>query len=394
MQVLKEPKRRRTWSGLEEQGGQVGSPGGAQSSSTQTLSSHQHKALGSPCFSHLRRQRVSTMYSRSLILICLCLQMPILASGALQDQGPCKPKEAILDAKNNPFCSSWHHQDVESIRRMCSQSPGSQVVPLCKDGKGSPEKAMEYTAQPAIKEPLMCNGSVILIFYNESGQYFCMSQNVNSTNEAVNKQKGEDATPTLDHTEHGKTVILPVLPATALPILLISILSYKMRNKLRNWCKNRSSKSQPRPCHRTSQAIQPPYVPAPSTDPEDDDLHSVAIHGNTDTATATADIHDAVPGETSANPTENPHPSGTATVDTFLTADSESANACDSEAHDSAYSDSYDSASLGAEACGSDVASFLAAEVKNKLLSKYDSQKQVEMQVFTLNRQIYNPEYC
>ena len=81
-------------------------------------------------------------------------------------------------------------------------------------------------------------------------------------------------------------------------------------------------------------------------------------------------------------------------MDTFLTADSESANACDSEAHDSAYSDSYDSASLGAEACGSDVASFLAAEVKNKLLSKYDSQKQVEMQVFTLNRQIYNPEYC
>lgn len=106
------------------------------------------------------------------------------------------------------------------------------------------------------------------------------------------------------------------------------------------------------------------------------------------------DTHDAVFDETSAGPTEDPYPSGTATEDTLLIADSESVNDYDSEAHDSAYCDSYDSVSLGAEACGADVTAFLAAKVKNELLSKHDSQKQVEMEVFAVNQQVYNAEYC
>ncbi|KAM5316470.1 uncharacterized protein AAES06_017097 [Glossophaga mutica] len=417
MQVLEEPKCGPTWSGLEKQGGQVGSPGRAQSSSTPTVSSHQHKALGSPCFSHLRRQQVSTVYLGSLISIFLYLQMPILAAGKeLLVQGPCRPLIDILDGKTDLTCKLQYPKNVENIQKTCATFPDYKLVYQCEDGRDGPEKAMtEFADLQVIRAgPEMCNGTRTLTLSNNSWYYNCTFKNGSSSSA---EQKVEDA-------EFISMTVLIMVSAVTVLILLILIGLRIKRNKLKtaaktvsasvaiivivpvlavirlianvfnknNWWKNRSSRSQPSLCHRTSLAIQPSYVPAPNTDPEDD-LHSVATDGNADTATATADAHDSVPGETSINPTEDPYPSGTATVDTFLTADSESDNAYDSEAQDSTYCDSYDSVSLGAEACGSAVAAFLEAEVKNEPLSKYDSQKQVEMQVFAMNRQVYNPEY-
>ncbi|KAF6104343.1 hypothetical protein HJG60_011300 [Phyllostomus discolor] len=298
MQVLKDPKCGPTWNGLEEQGGLVGSPGRAQSSSIPTVSSHQHKALGSPCYSHLRRQRASTVYHGILISVCLCLQMPIVAA-ALQAQGPCHRMMDILDGKADLFCKLNN----------CTFKNGRKV---------------------------------------------------------------EDA-------ESINMIIKIVVFAVLVIILILIGLSIK-RNELKNFFKNRSSKSQPSP----SQAIQSPYVPTPNTDPADDDLHSIATDGSADIAAT----HDSISGETSASPTEDPYPSGTATVDTSLTADSESMPMIPRPVTPESICDSYDSISLGAEACGTDVTVFLAAEVKNKLLSKHDSQKQVEMQVFAVNRQV------
>ncbi|XP_036898835.1 uncharacterized protein LOC118984777 [Sturnira hondurensis] len=275
----------------------------------------------------------------------------------------------ILDGKLDLFCKLQYTQNVKNIRETCSKYPHSKVVYLCEDRREMPEEAMrEYAGLPVIGEFEMCNGTRNLTFSNNSWQSNCISKNGSSSSIEPEEKVSE--------------------PSAVTVIVILALLSVLLPNIYVNWCKNRSSKSQPSPSHLSSQAIQPPYVPARDTDPEDDDLHSVATDGSADTATATADTHDAVPGETSVNPTEDPYPSGTTTMDTFLTADSESVNA-----YDSAYCESYDSASLDAETCGSAVAAFPGAEDKNDLLSKYDSQKQVEMLVFAVNQQVYNPEY-
>ncbi|KAF6104341.1 hypothetical protein HJG60_011300 [Phyllostomus discolor] len=178
MQVLKDPKCGPTWNGLEEQGGLVGSPGRAQSSSIPTVSSHQHKALGSPCYSHLRRQRASTVYHGILISVCLCLQMPIVAAVALQAQGPCHRMMDILDGKADLFCKLKYPRNVENIRKKCSKFPHSPVVYQCEVGGDRPEENMtEYAGWPVIAGSEMCDKTMMLTFLNDSWHSNCTFKN-------------------------------------------------------------------------------------------------------------------------------------------------------------------------------------------------------------------------
>ncbi|XP_045673725.1 uncharacterized protein LOC123805284 isoform X2 [Phyllostomus hastatus] len=388
MQVLKQPKCGPTWNGLEEQGDQVGSPDRAQSSSTPTVSSHQQqKALGSPCFSCLSSFRIFVIYHSSLISLYLCLQMLISVAGAFQVEGPCVPLVVRPGGEAKLRCSLWPPQNVGNMQITWTKSPHHQVVHLYKDGSDKPQKASpKYFGRTKLVRNATDNSTVTLKICNvqssDSGQYRCAFQHGSDYNDTMIELRVEGAA-------YFSKLAISFIVLVVIVLLILFLIGCKKRNELKSWCKNRSSKSQPSP----SQAIQHPYVPAPNTDPEDDELHSVATNGSADTSTTTVDTHDAIPGETSTNPTEDPYPSGTTTVNTLLTADSESANAYDSKAHDSTYCDSYDSASPDAEACGSAHAALLAAEDKNELLSKYDSQKQVEMQVFAVNWQVYNPEY-
>ncbi|XP_005857315.1 PREDICTED: butyrophilin subfamily 1 member A1 isoform X2 [Myotis brandtii] len=152
--------------------------------------SHQHNALGSPCLSHLRRQRVSPIYHGSLISLYLCFQMFILVAGAFQVQGPHEPMVAMLGGEAELSCILVPRQSTKYMKISWTRTLPSQVVHLYEDGQDKPEKAMEeYLGRTQLVKNVMHKGIMVLRILNvqpsDSGQYRCVIQHGSFYSEAV-----------------------------------------------------------------------------------------------------------------------------------------------------------------------------------------------------------------
>ncbi|KAK1336171.1 hypothetical protein QTO34_003974, partial [Cnephaeus nilssonii] len=144
--------------------------------------SHQHKALGSPCLSHLRRQRVSTMYHGSFISLYLCLQMLIMSAGAFHVQGPHEPLVAMLGGDAELPCFLLPSQNVKNMEISWTRFLPSHLVHLYEDGRDKPEEAMEkYLGRTELVKNVMHKGMVVLKILNvqpsDKGQYRCAFKN-------------------------------------------------------------------------------------------------------------------------------------------------------------------------------------------------------------------------
>ncbi|XP_053781804.1 LOW QUALITY PROTEIN: calponin-2-like [Desmodus rotundus] len=264
----------------------------------------QHKTLGSPCFSCLRSLRISTIYHGSLISLYLCLQMLILIAGAFHVQGPYECPVAVLGGEAQLPCSLWPPQNVENMQITWTRSLPSQVVHQYKDGRDKPEEVMpEYFGRTELVRYAMYNGIVTLKIYNvrssDRGKYRCAFQHGSDYSDTMTELRVEVAALTLDH---WMTVILPVLAVTA---LLISIGLYIMRNRLRNWCKNRNSGSIAH--HRTCLAMGHAYATLPNSADPTDPTHAHP-------ATTQVDAHDTSPtyADSTNHTTTTPKASATA----------------------------------------------------------------------------------
>lgn len=140
--------------------------------------SHQHNALGSPCLSHPRRQRVSAIYHGSFLSLYLCLQMLMLAAGAFQVQGPHEPVVALLGGEAELPCFLLPRQSIKNMKISWIRSLPSQVVHLYEDGRDRPYEAMEeYSGRTELMKNAMYKGMVVLRILNvrpsDNGQYRC-----------------------------------------------------------------------------------------------------------------------------------------------------------------------------------------------------------------------------
>ncbi|KAK1336172.1 LOW QUALITY PROTEIN: hypothetical protein QTO34_003975 [Cnephaeus nilssonii] len=149
--------------------------------------SHQHKALKSPCLSHLRRQRISTIYHGSLISLYLCFQMGI---GAFQVQGPHEPLVAMLGGEAELPCFLLPPQSIKNMQISWNRSLPSQVVHLYEDGRDKPEEAMvEYLGRTELVKNVMHKGIVVLriltVQPSDNGQYRCVIHHGSFYSDAV-----------------------------------------------------------------------------------------------------------------------------------------------------------------------------------------------------------------
>lgn len=140
--------------------------------------SHQHKALRSPCLSHLRSHQVPTIYRGSLILLYLCLQT---VTGRFQVEGPNEPLVATLGGVAELPCFLLPPQNVKDMKISWTRSLPSQVVYLYEGGVGKPEEAMEeYFRRTELVTDKMHTGVVILrilnVQHSDGGQYRCAFQ--------------------------------------------------------------------------------------------------------------------------------------------------------------------------------------------------------------------------
>lgn len=149
--------------------------------------SHQHKALRSPCLSHLRSQRVSTIYRGCLILLYLCLQT---VTGTVQVEGPNEPLVAMLGDVADLPCFLLPPQNVKNMKISWTRTLPSQVVHLYEGGRDKPEEAMrEYFRRTVLFTDNMDKGVVILrifdVRHSDGGQYRCAFQNDTFYSDAV-----------------------------------------------------------------------------------------------------------------------------------------------------------------------------------------------------------------
>ncbi|XP_014396956.1 PREDICTED: putative selection and upkeep of intraepithelial T-cells protein 1 homolog isoform X2 [Myotis brandtii] len=152
--------------------------------------SHGHNALGSPCLSDLRRQRVSSIYQGSLNSLFLCFQMFILVAGAFQVQGPQEPVVAMLGGEAELPCILTPRQNIKYMKISWTQYLPSQVVHLYEDGKDKPEKVMgEYLGRTQLVKNAMHKGIMTLKILNvqpsDNRQYRCVIQYGSFYSEAV-----------------------------------------------------------------------------------------------------------------------------------------------------------------------------------------------------------------
>ncbi|XP_066216195.1 selection and upkeep of intraepithelial T-cells protein 4-like [Saccopteryx leptura] len=147
----------------------------------------QHKASGSPCLSHPRGQRVSTVCHGSLISLYLCLQM---VTGAFQVHGPREPLVAMLGGEAELLCFLLPTQSVKNMQISWFRSLPSQVVHLYQDRRDKPEEAMEeYFGRTELVRNVMHKGIVALRIFNvrpsDNGQYHCAFQHGSFYNDTV-----------------------------------------------------------------------------------------------------------------------------------------------------------------------------------------------------------------
>ncbi|XP_014398748.1 PREDICTED: uncharacterized protein LOC102249966 isoform X3 [Myotis brandtii] len=216
--------------------------------------SHQHNALGSPCLSHLRRQRVSPIYHGSLISLYLCFQMFILVAGAFQVQGPHEPMVAMLGGEAELSCILVPRQSTKYMKISWTRTLPSQVVHLYEDGQDKPEKAMEeYLGRTQLVKNVMHKGIMVLRILNvqpsDSGQYRCVIQHGSFYSEAVIELKVAVAAP-ISVTEPTNTTLIILVICMAL-LTSITIGLY-LNNRLKHQ-------------HKTSQASCPTTTMDPCT---------------------------------------------------------------------------------------------------------------------------------
>ncbi|XP_066109803.1 butyrophilin subfamily 1 member A1-like isoform X2 [Saccopteryx bilineata] len=147
----------------------------------------QHKASGSPCLSHPRGQRVSTVCHGSLISLYLCLQM---VTGAFQVRGPREPLVAMLGGEAELLCFLLPTQSVKNMQISWFRSLPSQVVHRYQDRRDKPEEAMEeYFGRTELVRNVMHKGIVALRIFNvrpsDNGQYHCAFQHGSFYNDTV-----------------------------------------------------------------------------------------------------------------------------------------------------------------------------------------------------------------
>lgn len=150
-----------------------------------------HKILGSPGFSHPRKQQVSPIFHGSLFLLYLCLQTQVLAAGTFQVQGPREPVVAILGGTAELLCSLSPAQNARNMQIRWSRTLTSQVVLLYKGGRDQPTETMEsYKGRTELVKSVLNRGMAVLRIHNvqpsDNGQYYCQfKQNSLYTNTAI-----------------------------------------------------------------------------------------------------------------------------------------------------------------------------------------------------------------